>query len=286
MINFLSLFKKCSIHPLFWAVAAIGILSGRFVETIMVFVIIFVHEMGHAATAHFFHWRIKKIELFPFGGVAEMDEYGNRPLREEMLIIVAGPLQHFWMIGLSYILLQFNVIDLAFHQLFVMHNLFIACFNMLPIWPLDGGKLLLTVLSSQFPFRKAYRLALVTSFLCFSFIVCLHLIFSYYHLNLWFIIAFLLFAQWTEWKQQDFAHVRFLLERHYGKTTEIAQLQPINVQETLMIQEVFNEFCRGCKHQVLMKTKQGEQIVIDENELLHAFFTDKQTNCTVGDIFR
>ncbi|WLR50004.1 M50 family metallopeptidase [Bacillus tianshenii] len=285
MSKFVSLMKKCTIHPLFWIVAAIGVLSGRFMETAMVFAIIFIHEMGHAATAHFFNWKIKKIELFPFGGVAEVDEHGNRPLKEEMLVILAGPAQHVWMIGLSYLLFLTGLIGETFHNIFVLHNVMILSFNLLPIWPLDGGRILLTLFSSRVPFLQAYRYALLVSFTAFGIVLLLHLIFSYYHLNLWIILGFLLLSQVLEWKQQKFTHVRFLLERYYGRQTEISQLKSILVEETTYLHEVFSGFCRGYKHQIIMQLKGGGQLTLDENEVLHAFFAEKQTNCTVGELF-
>ena len=44
-----------------------------------------------------FSWRIKRIFLLPFGGTVEVEEHGNRPLKEEFAVILAGPLQHVWL---------------------------------------------------------------------------------------------------------------------------------------------------------------------------------------------
>ena len=78
---------------------ALAIMTAHFFELTMFLIIVLIHELGHAFAASFYSWRIKRISLLPFGGVAEMDEHGNRPLKEEAIVTLAGPLQHVWMIG-------------------------------------------------------------------------------------------------------------------------------------------------------------------------------------------
>ena len=85
---------------------ALAILTAHFIELSIFLFIVFIHELGHALAASFFSWRIKRISLLPFGGVAEMDEHGNRPLKEEAIVTLAGPLQHVWMMGLAFISLS------------------------------------------------------------------------------------------------------------------------------------------------------------------------------------
>ena len=80
---------------------ALAIMTAHFFELTMFLMIVLIHELGHAFAASFYSWRIKRISLLPFGGVAEMDEHGNRPLKEEAIVTLAGPLQHVWMIGVA-----------------------------------------------------------------------------------------------------------------------------------------------------------------------------------------
>lgn len=285
MNTYKEIFDKISIHPLFWLVVGFGILTGRFLEVIMLFMIVFIHEMGHALTAHHFNWRIKKIELLPFGGVAEMDEHGNRPLKEELLVIINGPLQHIWLIGLGYFLHFMGWIDQSTFDLFIRHNVMILLFNLLPIWPLDGGKLVFLGMSLKFPFSIAHRYTLFTS-LCFvSLLTLFTLLIFPFHLNLWIVLIFVIFAHYVEWKQRKFAHIRFLLERYYGRSREINNLRPIVVSDSDQLIDVFAQFCRGCKHQIILRTNDREQITFDENELLHAYFSEKRINGTIREIF-
>ncbi|WP_017755951.1 M50 family metallopeptidase [Calidifontibacillus oryziterrae] len=277
--------NKLTIHPLFWLVVGIGVITGRFLEIIMLIVIVFIHEMGHVCAALFFRWRIKKIELLPFGGVAEMDEHGNRPLKEELLVIASGPLQHVWMVIASYLFFLIGFIDEATYQLFLKHNFMILVFNLLPIWPLDGGKLLFLVASYKYPFIRAHRYALKTSIVFVCLFMIAMVMINPFHLNAWIVLMFVGFAHYTEWKQRKFIHIRFLLERYYGRSHEFKTLKPIVVEETDQIVDVFSKFCRGCKHQIIMRHNDRDQITFDENELLHAYFSEKRTTGTIAEIF-
>lgn len=280
----IGLLRKIQIHPLLWMVIALAVATAHFIELMMVLLIIFVHEMGHGAAASFFSWRIKKIALLPFGGVAEMDEHGNRPLKEELIVVLAGPLQHIWLIALAYILFLTGVIPEKWHALFVDYNLMVLLFNLMPIWPLDGGKLVFILFSMSFSFREAHVRTLYTSggaLIIFSIIL---LFMAPLTLNVWVIIGFLAFSLHYEWKQRRFIFMRFLMERHYGKQADFRQLKPINVAENEMVGQVLEKFQRGCKHPIIVKKLNGKETVMDENELLHAFFSEKLMSAKIADL--
>ncbi|WP_261177622.1 M50 family metallopeptidase [Anaerobacillus sp. CMMVII] len=281
----ISLLKKIKINPLFWFVIGIGVLTGYFREVIMVFSIVFIHEMGHSVAAHFFQWRIRKIELLPFGGVAEVEEYGNRPLKEEFIVIISGPIQHIWLIALSYLLLPFEFWTINDHQMFIMHNLMILLFNLLPIWPLDGGKLLFLYFSTKLPFQKSLDKTLKSSlFLLFLFTVVSIYLFPF-HLNLWIVILFLLFSHYFEWKQRSYAYMRFLMERYYKTEKPFAATVPIVVSAHLTVQDVLKTFRRGVKHKIVIKNDSiAPRKILYEKTVLKAFFEQKKANKPISSL--
>ena len=280
----IGLLKLVQIHPLLWIILALAIATARFMDVCLLLTIIFIHEMGHAAAASFFSWRIKKITLLPFGGVAEMDEHGNRPLKEETIVVLAGPIQHFWMMAAAYGLLSFQLMPEDLYHLFIEYNLMILIFNLFPIWPLDGGKMVFLALSLKRAFPEAHRLTLLISFaslLIFSGIVLVN---APAHLNVWVIIAFLLFSLHYEWKQRRFIFMRFLLERYYGKKSEPSNLKPIHASEQDLLIDVLEKFQRGCKHPIIVQGDDREKHTLDENELLHAYFTEKRLTDKISDL--
>jgi len=280
----ITLLRLTSIHPLLWIVIALAIATGHFLEVCLLLGIIFIHEMGHAAAASFFSWRINKIVLLPFGGVAEMDEHGNRPLKEEAIVVLAGPLQHVWMVALGYGLYSFQLIPEDIFQLFIHYNVMIFVFNLFPVWPLDGGKMVFLLLSLKDSFPSAHRLTLLISFLCLSLLSILILLTSPANLNVWVVIAFLFFSLYHEWKQRRYIFIRFLLERYYGKKSNLEVLKPIQANEQDLLIHVLEKFQRGCKHPIIVEADGKETGTLDENELLHAYFTEKRLTDKISDL--
>ncbi|WP_226667212.1 M50 family metallopeptidase [Metabacillus litoralis] len=284
MNNYLGLLGKIHIHPLLWVIIGISVVTANFKSLFLLMLIVFVHEMGHAISAHFFSWRIKSIMLLPFGGVAEVDEHGNRPLKEEFIVVLLGPLQHLWLQGAAFILQNVNVINSSDYQLFTFYNLSILLFNLLPVWPLDGGKLLFILFSKSFAYRKAHFYMMLTSII----FLCIYVIFivstSPSHLNMWIITTFLIYSLYYEYKHRMYSCMRFLMERYYGKQNTIQKLKPIVVDESDLIYSVLLQFQRGCKHLIVVERNGTKVSEMDENELLHAYFANKLTDSKVGDL--
>lgn len=234
--------------------------------------------------AHFFSWRIKKISILPFGGVTEMDEHGNRPLKEELLVILAGPIQHVWLAIVMFVLFKMHIISISFFQTFMDYNLMILLFNLLPIWPLDGGKLLHLLFSVNKPFLQAIRITLFISLLFLLIFHVISIIITPFNLNIWIVVIYLYISLWAEWKQMNFVFMRFLLERYYGKKMDFKRLRPLNINGEEFLYEVLEKFQRGKKHPLLIM-KDGKEIGhLDENEVLHAYFAEKQIDAKVKDL--
>lgn len=284
MSKITGLLFKIHIHPLLWIVIAFAVATAHFIELSLLLLIIFIHEMGHAAAAAFFSWRIKKISLLPFGGMAEMDEHGNRPLHEEAVVVLAGPLQHLWLMAAAAGLYELSLLSVYWYDLFIQYNLMILVFNLLPVWPLDGGKLVFLLLSLKRSFNEAHRLTLMISFVGVFLFALMTLLTMPLTLNIWIIIGFLLFSLYYEWKQRRFVFMRFLLERYYGKQTDLRALKPIKVHEEDLVIHVLSRFQRGCKHPIIVEKDGRKKSSLDENELLHAYFAEKQLSAKISDL--
>lgn len=284
MTNFLSIFKKIYIHPLLWVVVAIAVVTAHFIELSLLLLIIFIHEMGHAAAASFFSWRLKKISFLPFGGVAEMDEHGNRPLKEEAIVTLAGPIQHIWLMAGALFLYEAGYMSEYIYSHFMQFNIMILIFNLLPIWPLDGGKFIFLWLSLKESFPKAFRQTLIFSIFAVSLFAIMILLIEPINLNVWIVVAFIAFTLRYEWKQSHYVFLRFLMERYYGNTNEFRTLKPLVVKTDDLVIHVLEQFQRGCKHPIIIEENGKETGSLDENELLHAYFAEKQLTAKVGDL--
>ncbi|WP_416151347.1 M50 family metallopeptidase [Salipaludibacillus sp. HK11] len=265
----ISLFRKIKIHPLFWMILGIGGITGLFKEIIMVFVIVLIHELGHAFMAHRLGWRIRQISLLPFGGMAEMDEYGNRPVKEEILVTISGPLQHIWLMGLSYLLVTMPVWSAGDHRMFLFHNMTILLFNCLPIMPLDGGKLIFSLKTLFLPFQKSYQFSFTLSFMVLLGLTYGSLFLLPFHLNLISIIIFLWIHLYLEWKQRHYHFLRFLLER---KRIQVKRpIKYIRVLPSTTVSEAMKRVYRE-KSVVFLYTLDSLEVGVQEERLLRAFF--------------
>jgi stage IV sporulation protein FB len=276
--------SKVRIHPVFWLVLGAGILTGHFWEVVTVFFIVIVHECGHTFVALRFGWRLESVEILPFGGVAKVDEHGTRPLKEEWWVTIAGPLQHLWLPIISFSLLGSSFWNAENHHIFMERNWMIFAFNLLPIWPLDGGKVLLLLLSTRFPYQKAYRFALILSSLFLLMMTFWVIYQTAFLLNYTVIALFLVASIYKEWKQQQYVFMRFLLERWNRKDRPLKPMKDITVTPDFLPMRIFGLFYKGATHRIFIKGL-GERKEIDENTLLDAYFSGKLTGKPVGDLF-
>ncbi|MFC0557805.1 M50 family metallopeptidase [Halalkalibacter alkalisediminis] len=279
------LLLKIKINPLFWFVVGIGVFTGYFREVLMIFTIVFIHEMGHAVAAHWFKWRIHKIELLPFGGVAEVEDVGNRPFHEELIVILAGPLQHIWMMLLSYALVHFSFWTSTDHHLFIWHNIMILCFNLIPVLPLDGGRLVQLWCTYRFPYVQALTYSRWSSATVLAMMIVVSMIWFPYHLNLWVIITFLLLTNYLEWKQRYYRFMRFLMARQ--STTYENQLQEtISVRDSMLLREAMKQIKRGHSHMFkVFQLQSGKSLTIEEKEMLQLLFTKKKPHLPLSYFF-
>jgi Zn-dependent protease/predicted transcriptional regulator len=123
---------------------------------IAIFLCVTIHELSHALVAKRFNYKTKDINLFPIGGIANIEQIPEKP-KEELLITIVGPITNFVIAGILYLILAstggLTSVELTFFtpRNFLMNlmmiNLIIGLFNLLPAFPMDGGRILRALLS-------------------------------------------------------------------------------------------------------------------------------------------
>ncbi|QSS99099.1 M50 family metallopeptidase [Pontibacillus sp. ALD_SL1] len=272
------------VHPLLWILLGIGILTGSLWQLVIMFSLVWIHELGHYAMARFFKWRIRSVMLWPFGGVMETEEHHTRPFHEEVLVVVAGPLQHVWLWGAISLLGYTGWLSPATIEMMHVYNGILFLFNLLPIWPLDGGKLLFLSLSYALPFVRAQQILLYLSvfFLVVSLVSAL--IFLPFSLSTIFLAAFLLWENRLEWKQREYSFLRYLMKRHEQNGEKVHKLRAIHVNEDIPVMHIFRQFKRGNHHQIFVTRPNQSRAQIDEGECLYYYFTMKQSRAKAAEL--
>jgi Zn-dependent protease len=123
------------------------------------FACVVLHELGHSFTAMHFGIGVRRILLMPIGGMAEFDSIPRQPIRE-FLITLAGPTVNFVLAAILWVLVGPGDTDypadaVGFGQLLLHANLLMGAFNLLPVFPMDGGRILRALLASRLPYLQA-----------------------------------------------------------------------------------------------------------------------------------
>ncbi len=133
----------------------------------LLFVCVVLHEFGHALMAREFGIRTRNIILSPLGGMAQMERMSQKPW-EEFCIAVAGPLVNVVIaavlggVYLAGAIVAPGMIETTAWQflgLLVGLNVVMILFNMIPAFPMDGGRVLRAILSSSMGILKGTRVA-------------------------------------------------------------------------------------------------------------------------------
>jgi len=145
---------------------------------ILLFVTVVIHELGHSYVAKRYGVSVERIILLPIGGVAAMDEIPKDP-GQELKIAIAGPLTNFIIafFCLASLFITGGIGALAVSSFFVSHtltaninqfffnflviNLVLGIFNLLPAFPMDGGRALRAFLARNMSYVKATRIAAI-----------------------------------------------------------------------------------------------------------------------------
>lgn len=166
---------------LLWAAWQFGAMTGSLsgalfgvIAFILLFVLVTLHELGHSFAARRYGIAVQQIVLSPIGGVAQLKRMPDNPW-QEFVIAVAGPAVNViiavFMTAVA-VVFGFSVGDLLaglgrieglalgalFSYVFV-YNIFLAAFNLLPAFPMDGGRVLRALLAMRLDYARATRIA-------------------------------------------------------------------------------------------------------------------------------
>jgi Zn-dependent protease len=126
----------------------------------MLFGSVVLHELGHALTGQVFGIRTREIILTPIGGIAMLDSALNDS-RAEIWIAIAGPVVNFVLAAMVMPLLFIS--NASWISYFIMVNVMLGTFNLIPAFPMDGGRILRALLAKKYGYKKATLTALKIS---------------------------------------------------------------------------------------------------------------------------
>jgi len=153
---------KIKIHYSFYLLLFIGFFSGILKEVLIFIIIVILHELSHLLTSLIFKKKINFITITLIGGVIDLDS-NEKGLIQEFFINISGILMNLLLV---IIIKSFK--ENYYTKLIFEYNLIMIIFNSLPIYPLDGYRILDLI---WFNYNNKYKVVKIVSFI--SFILCI-----------------------------------------------------------------------------------------------------------------
>ena len=164
-MKILSLLTKFEVGISFIPFILIILYGGYYKLFFTYFLITFIHELGHVFMAMIFKIETKSIKLSMFGFSACIEDYKYISFYKQLLILLAGPLTFFISNLLIKNLYLYDVISLVTYHKALLTNKYIFIFNLLPIFPLDGGRIIKLFLDRIFTFKVSKKITIYVSFI-------------------------------------------------------------------------------------------------------------------------
>ncbi len=204
-----------------------------------VFATVVMHEFGHALAARRYGIKTKDITLLPIGGLARLEKLPEKPF-EELVVAIAGPLVNVALAFITHIFIEFptdpetlsatvadGINQNNFFLQFFFVNIVLALFNMIPAFPMDGGRVLRALLAFRLERHIATKYAArVGQLLAVGFIF----IGIFYNPFLIFIGLFVIMGAQME---TEYTESRFFIKGYKVRDVLMKQFISIDVNEPL-----------------------------------------------------
>jgi Zn-dependent protease/CBS domain-containing protein len=249
-----------------------------------VFICVLIHEIGHSLIARHFGKEAKSITLLPIGGVAVMEEIPEKP-KQEIAMSIVGPLINLFIAGVLYVLVGswtgIGVPNLypesarVFLGNLIGVNIMLAIFNLIPAFPMDGGRVLRGILALNMDYVRATSLAVAIGQ-----VLALLFIFFGIFFNWWLALIglFLYLGAGSEKQQVALRSVLHEVPAFEAMTTDFISLRP---EEP--ISHALEHFYHGCQEDFPVISENGIEGILTRDRIL-AIIHEKGLDVPVSEV--
>lgn len=250
-------------------------LYGYFLETLVMVFTVLLHEVFHSIAARKYDFQIDEIEIFPFGGMAKFNS--NRIINpsKEIFVCFMGPLSNL-IVVIIFSIFRTIYIDSYLIDYIIKVNKLMLIINLLPVFPLDGGKIVRAILSLFIGYKSStYKLVYITYFLCT--ITILYDIFNGIAGDFTYLGAIAVFTIVAAKKEKEMAAFAFI-RSITRKPSEINKEKKMKAHilvciKTINIKETYECFLPNKYHILIIINSNGETIgTMTESQLLDGIY--------------
>ena len=206
---------KIEFHKTYILIAISFILTGYFSNLIIFTSIIIFHEFGHYVIAKINNLNPQKMIIYPFGGLTIMDSIINTKITKEFMVALSGIIFQIIYYLIIIFLYYHGLIREYIFNIFTKYHYSILIFNILPIHPLDGSKILNLLLSKFLPYKLVIKLNIILSVI--TGIIILYINYYTFNYTTILIISIIVDNLIKYYKNINYLFNKFLLERYLYK---------------------------------------------------------------------
>ena len=217
---------KIKIHPTFIIFACLLIYFNKFVLFANYLLVMFIHEFAHALIAKRLGYKINYIKLIPFGICLDINSYELMP-KDEIKIALAGPIANFILAFFMLALWWIYPASYNYTYLFCYANFITATFNLVPAFPLDGGRVLLSMLklNTNSP-SKAIKFCKIINIIVAICLFVMFIVSIFYQVNFTylFVIFCVLSGVFDKNKKEQYSFIKYSTKKKIGKILKVKTL--------------------------------------------------------------
>ncbi len=252
-----------------------------------IFLCVFLHELGHALAARQYNIKTRDITMLPIGGLARLETIPEEP-KQELIVALAGPAVNLVIAAVLGLLVSadpssvenFDMMTLngqSFLYTLMVANLVLALFNLIPAFPMDGGRVLRALLSFRLPRPQATRIAAgIGQVLAIGFIF----IGLFYNPFLLLIGFFIFLGAQAE---SNFAQTRSLLQGYRVEDVVMTRYQTLHPDDE--IGRAVDLLLDGQATAFLVESEEVVQGSLSRKEMIKALATYGKS-ARIGDVMR
>ncbi len=205
--------NRLKFTPSFYAMTLLAIMLGYLNEYVIFALTIIIHECGHLAMAFFYKWELEELCFFAFGGIMQFKGELNKSNKEDLLISSGGILFN----GMTLFILLFirnhlqSNIHLYFCNYAIWAQVFVIIFNLIPLPPLDGSRLVSSILCYFWPYKAVLTIVKWLNIILIGMVMVITILYDIRQIVL--IVSFLTYSTIKYNQQIYYLFQRFLLQK-------------------------------------------------------------------------
>lgn len=275
---------------LFILLLGLYFVAGVLEKGLIIFGLVLFHELAHTLVATTMGVRVSEIELLPFGGVARVGTEMSVEPGKEITVALAGPAANLLLIGIALGLKNYGLWSQQLGPFFIQTNLLLAFFNLLPALPLDGGRVLRSLLAVHIGVSRATLVAARMGQVIALLIACLGVIGVINRFVGLDVVIVAIFVFYSASKERGLAP--YLFVQHLAQKKEelsrngVLPAEQMVAREDVLIKEIVRLFVPQKFHLVMLLDKEMNYLgQLSESQVVDALFLYGM-NHPLGDLIK